>query len=181
MVQARQVNSESQAWVAPSRRCPWAVALCPCPRRRQAWSTWGRAAAIPHPACDSGEGLWGRPTLKLAARGAHEGLMLGALVGNDLNVVSLGAQGTSSQGIRSHLPFSSKANTEVCPTDTCFNLCLGGGGCGTSSRLRGDGLRWDLEAPHLSPRCPQHTWPFLQLAVKWVQPTSVPRPRRPHW
>lgn len=28
----------------------------------------------------------------------------------------------------------------------------------------GDGLRWDLEAPHLSPRCPQHTWPFLQLA-----------------
>lgn len=27
-----------------------------------------------------------------------------------------------------HSPFSSKANTDVCPTDTCFSLCLGGDG-----------------------------------------------------
>ena len=27
----------------------------------------------------------------------------------------------------------------------------------------GDGLGWDLEAPHLSPKCSRHTWPPLQL------------------
>ena len=30
--------------------------------------------------------------------------------------------------MRNNLPFSSKAYTDVCPTDTCFSLCLGGDG-----------------------------------------------------
>lgn len=89
----------------------------------------------------------------------------------------------SSQGIRSHLPFSSKANTEVCPTDTCFNLCLGGGGM------------WYQQSPAVgrwAEMGPGSTTPVTQVppahlafsaarGVKWVQPTSVPRPRRPHW
>ena len=114
---------------------------------------------------DSGEGLWGGRPQTGSSRGAHEGLMLGlwwATVWSHLIGV---LREPPPMGIRSHLPFSSKANTEVCPTDTCFNLCLGGGGMWyQQSPAVGDGLRWDLEAPHLSPRCPQHTWPFLQLA-----------------
>lgn len=85
-------------------------------------------AGTPHPA-QLGTGTCSRLT---ASHGGLQSLCVGAL---GLARVSShwGAQGSpclpwGPLRLRDNLPFSSKAYTAVCPTDTCFSLCLGGDG-----------------------------------------------------
>ena len=76
MAQAGRVTSESQAWVAPSRRCSWAVAPCSLPEAQAGLSTWGGWCSPPCMTPGGGGLQEGRPQTG-SSRGAHEGLVLG--------------------------------------------------------------------------------------------------------
>lgn len=92
MAQAGQVTSESQARVAPSRRCSWAVAPCSLPEAQAGLSTWG-GLVLPTLHDSGGRGACGKADLRLAALMGLRKVLCWGLGGQGSGLISSGCSG----------------------------------------------------------------------------------------